>query len=194
MWIVTVGMYKGGAGKTTLATLIADKLASEKFAVVGIDCDPAGTFKAWSERREASVALPKFAQFGAVPVVQVHESTEMNYSAQVNDSANRMNAAIEELEADGVQVIIIDSPGWNSHLTNQAHIQADIVVTPVDVSDDKSLSVLRGDYGTDVMTWNKERPKYDLDSFTWFVAPNKVRKTADREICIPVSRQEAGAD
>ncbi len=59
--IVLLGSYKGGCGKSTLATSIAAMLANQGADVVLVDADKQSTASTWAADREADTSLPAVA-------------------------------------------------------------------------------------------------------------------------------------
>jgi chromosome partitioning protein len=108
MRVVAIASCKGGAGKTTLAghLAVAAERAGIKPALV-VDTDPQGTLSDWWEAREAQT--PMFAQ--ALP--------------------ERLGAGLDQLEALGIALLVIDTPPA-LEATLRAIIRiADLVVIPV---------------------------------------------------------------
>jgi chromosome partitioning protein len=59
--IILLGSYKGGCGKSTLATSIAAMLANNGADVVLVDADKQSTASTWAADREADTNLPPVA-------------------------------------------------------------------------------------------------------------------------------------
>lgn len=59
--IILLGSYKGGCGKSTLATSIAAMLAGQGGDVVLVDADRQSTASTWAADREADTSLPPVA-------------------------------------------------------------------------------------------------------------------------------------
>jgi len=62
MPIITIASSKGGPGKTTLAELIAGRLAAEGAKVAALDADPTGGLSRWATRgRGAWISTSNFS-------------------------------------------------------------------------------------------------------------------------------------
>jgi len=59
--IILLGSYKGGCGKSTLATSLAAMLAGAGGDVVLVDADKQSTASTWAADREADPSLPAVA-------------------------------------------------------------------------------------------------------------------------------------
>jgi chromosome partitioning protein len=51
MAVISIGNPKGGAGKTTLALVLADTLATNGARVTVIDADPNAIIEKWAQKR-----------------------------------------------------------------------------------------------------------------------------------------------
>src|SRR3546814_6379417 len=61
MPIISIANPKGGAGKTTLAFILADQLSSNGASVAVVDADPNAIIAKWHERRTAEGRASPFA-------------------------------------------------------------------------------------------------------------------------------------
>lgn len=107
MRTIVVANQKGGAGKTTLAGHLA--VAAEAAGagpVVLIDMDPQGSLADWWNARAAE--SPRFAR----------------------PAESALPAALRELEAAGVALVIVDTPPQVGPLIQSAINCADLVVVP----------------------------------------------------------------
>lgn len=97
---------KGGTGKTTLSLGLAVEAARAGKAVAIIDLDPQANAANWKDRRVAEN-----------PVV---------VSAQVS----RLKQTLQTIEAHGVDLVIIDTPGRSDSAAIEAARAADLVLIP----------------------------------------------------------------
>ena len=106
MRIISIVSQKGGAGKTTLAVNLA-VAAEEAGARARIyDIDPQGSALAWSDQRDASAPAVRMA----LP--------------------HRLPLELEEAEADGCEIVIVDSAPHAESASLTAARVADLVVIP----------------------------------------------------------------
>ncbi len=106
--VIAVVAEKGGVGKTTLALNLAVAATQDGRKAAVIDLDPQATASNWTDRRG-----------GEFPwVVPTH--------------ATRLSAAIEQAKAQGVDLIVIDTPPHSGSDAAEAARRADIVLVPVE--------------------------------------------------------------
>ena len=107
MKVIVIASQKGGVGKTTLAGHLAVQ-AETAGAGPGalIDTDPQGSLSSWWNEREAEA--PLFARAGT----------------------DNLPAHLAELEAAGVELVIIDTPPAVTDTIRKVLAVADLVVIP----------------------------------------------------------------
>jgi len=108
MPIITIASSKGGPGKTTLAELIAGRLAAEGAKVVALDADPTGGLSRWATRLYEGPAF-----------VCHHEADE----ARLAHLIHRVS-----LESD---VVLVDTAGFGNRAATVAMTAADVVLIPM---------------------------------------------------------------
>ena len=106
MRVLAFVTQKGGTGKSSLAVSLAVAAQEAGTRSYLLDLDQQGTAKSWFERREAEA-----------PEVAAIE-------------ANRVPAALAALKKQGVQLVIIDTPGVDSPATVAAMQAADLCAIP----------------------------------------------------------------
>src|SRR3954466_1848794 len=106
MKIVALISQKGGAGKTTLAVHLATGAAADGLATAVIDLDPQATAASWGDRRQA-------------------EAPEA-----VSGQAVRLPALIKAAEANGAELLILDSAPNADQTASLAARAADVVLIP----------------------------------------------------------------
>jgi chromosome partitioning protein len=99
---------KGGSGKTTFALSLAVTAASKGRKAAVIDLDAQATASCWTDRRNAEFPW----------VVPTH--------------AVRLAAAIEQAKAQGVELVVIDTPPPSAAEAIEAARHANLVVLPVE--------------------------------------------------------------
>ena len=105
--IAVIGQ-KGGSGKTTTALGLAVQAVKTGQRVAVIDLDPQATAANWGDRRE-----------------------DKESPAVVSCQASRLSQVLETANLQGVQIVIIDTPGKNSDAAHQAAKRADLVLLPI---------------------------------------------------------------
>ncbi len=108
MHVISFVTQKGGTGKSTLAVnlAVAAETAGEKVCI--LDLDPQGTSAAWYQARASET-----------PAVLDH------------NQASDLTETLTRLKRGGYSLIVIDSPGVDSHATRGAMRAADLCLVPV---------------------------------------------------------------
>ena len=100
MAVISIGNPKGGAGKTTLALVLADTLATSGASVSVIDADPNAIIENWAtKRRNADRPLP--------------------YRVIPRPTESEMIGTIDRISKED-QFVIIDLEGSASRMTSRA--------------------------------------------------------------------------
>lgn len=172
---------KGGTGKSTTAVHVAVALAAQGRKVAALDLDHrqrtlarylenrAATMK----RRGADLPLPRFA---------------------VNDGSSEegFDAALEEL-SDGVEFVVIDTPGRDDPIARRAATRANTLVTPMNDSfvdfdligqvDPENYKVSRPSFYSELI-WDarKARAKTDGATIDWIVLRNRMQHIEARNM------------
>jgi len=108
MRIIALVTQKGGTGKSTLAVNLAVAAEGDGERVVVVDLDPQRTAVQWFENRAAET-----------PVVVDH------------NAVGGLESALPRLAEAGFTLVIIDTPGSDSHATRGAMRAADLCLVPV---------------------------------------------------------------
>jgi len=109
--IITVGMEKGGDGKSTIATNLSAMLAIHDFDVLLLDSDSQGSSYLWNSVRNEDPDLPKitcFQKFG-----------------RIREDITRVK--------DKFDHIVIDTPGRKSVELQSALLVSDLLIIPFSV-------------------------------------------------------------
>jgi chromosome partitioning protein len=131
--VIVVGNEKGGSGKSTVAMHVAIALMRAGQRVATIDLDSRqSTFThyienrhAWAQHIARDLEIPNHLYF-----------TEHTEHPTAEDEAADGKAFIDIVDArvQSSSVVVIDTPGHNSHLGRLAHSIADILITPLNDS------------------------------------------------------------
>lgn len=172
--IVVFGNEKGGTGKSTLAMHVVAGLLQQGVSVGTLDLDARqGTLSRYvanrrrTAARETGVAIPLPDHLAVMPDQD---------AAVVTDALARLA---------GNAVIVVDTPGHDSPLSQVGHTYADILVTPINdslvdfdvlaVVDPEKLSVARpSHYSERVWKAKQLRAKRDGGSIDWVVVRNRL--------------------
>ena len=107
MRVLTIASQKGGTGKTTLAAHLAVEAESAGAGPVAVvDTDPQGSLAAWWNIRTADTPL-----FAAVNISEIAEH-------------------LARLEAQGIALVVIDTPPQRIETIEAANTVADLVLIP----------------------------------------------------------------
>jgi len=124
MQIVTVSGFKGGTGKTTLSALLGVSAMKEGYKVATLDLDRnTRNLSAFLDvRRKAGLKTPdhmSLIEFGEAPKRGV---------------AGRLEPLMRLAKLDGYDLLLIDTSSGHHQDLYEAHLLADIVVTPMNES------------------------------------------------------------
>lgn len=114
MAVISIGNPKGGAGKTTLALVLADTLASNGARVSVIDADPNAIIEKWAAKRVAA-------------------GKELPYRVIPRPTESEMIGTIDRISKED-QFVIIDLEGSASRMTSRALARSHMVLVPFNLS------------------------------------------------------------
>ncbi len=124
MQILTVGGFKGGTGKTTLAALIgvAAAEAGLRTAALDLDLNTRNLTHFLASRRAAALNSPDH--------VMVMDLDQVGQRRR----AGRLEPVARMAQLDGYDLLIIDTSSGNLSDVYEAHLLADTVLTPMNES------------------------------------------------------------
>lgn len=181
--LLVVGNEKGGAGKSTLAVHLAFALMKMGLTVGVLDLDV--------RQRSTDRYLDNRARWAdrcgePLPMPQ-------RFTLSASSARNLDTAEAEEAEAwqgfrdsvKGLDIVVIDTPGGVTHLSNLAHGSADTVVTPINDSfvdfdllgtiNPATMKVERPSlYGEMIWDARKRRAARDKKPIDWVVVRNRM--------------------
>lgn len=188
--VIVLGNEKGGSGKSTTAFHLAVQLLYQGYRVATIDVDSrqqtltqlVRNRRDWTRARE--LKLPHTTHFH-LPVI--HEETEQKNRRLAFDLFRQ---AVVEVERD-TDYLIVDTPGFDTHLSRLAHAMADTLLTPlndsaVDFDVIARLDPLTGEmretshYARLVQQARRDRANIDGRSFDWILMRNRVATLGSR--------------
>ena len=127
--VITVGNEKGGSGKSTIAMHLVVALLKLGYTVGSIDLDgrQATLSRYLTNRRTFDQATGRRLE---MPLHRrIENSRALERETAMAEETERLRAALREL-ADR-QLVVIDTPGSDGHLSRLAHANADTVITPL---------------------------------------------------------------
>lgn len=172
--IIVFANEKGGTGKSTCAVHVAVALASMGARVAGLDLDHRQrTFYRYLEnrtntagRRNIDLPIPKFGVLGDAPVEALQDK-------------------VLEL-IDGVDFLVVDTPGRDDPLARYMATLAHTLVTPMNDSfvdfdligqvDAESFRLARPSFYAELI-WNARKTRAQIDGGTidWVVLRNRIQ-------------------
>lgn len=182
--IVVLGNEKGGSGKSTAAMHIIVGLLRDGYRVGAIDLDARqGTLTRYLEARAA------FAEARGIPLPLPESASILRSEADSRaeaeaDERERFDAALRALSRDN-DIIVIDCPGADTHLSHLGHAQADTLITPINDSfvdfamlatvDPDNHAVVRPSVYSE-MVWQARKARFSRDRgrIDWIVMRNRL--------------------
>ena len=131
--VIVVGNEKGGSGKSTTAFHLSIYLLHQGFRVASIDVDSrqqtythyVRNRRAWAKSHD--LVLPHTTHYH-LPLTR-SDSVKENHRLEFD----LFRQAVIEVEGE-VDFLIVDTPGFDTHLTRLAHSLADTLITPLNDS------------------------------------------------------------
>lgn len=114
MAVISIGNPKGGAGKTTLALVLADTLSTNGARVTVIDADPNAIIEKWATKREKA-------------------GRELPYRVIPRPTESELIGTIERVSKED-EFVIIDLEGSASRMTSRALARSHMVLVPFNLS------------------------------------------------------------
>ena len=182
--VIVLGNEKGGSGKSTCAMHVIVGLLRDGYSVGAIDLDARqATLSNYLAARRAfseshGVTLPQPA------VIAVHRLDEDSRNTAEAQEREAFNAAIAELSTT-CDIIVIDCPGSDTHLSRIGHAQADTLITPINDSfvdfamlakvDPDKLDVINPSVYSE-MVWEARKRRFSRDRgrIDWIVMRNRL--------------------
>ncbi len=111
--IVLFGHQKGGVGKSTIAINVAYQLQKKHKKLVLLDLDSQNSALLFNQLRVGE----------NLPTIKCVKESDIEFDDFINEYANNED-----------NLLIIDSGGYDSNINRAALIKADIIITPVGIS------------------------------------------------------------
>lgn len=174
--VIVFGNEKGGTGKSTLSMHVTVALLNRGLRVATFDLDARqGTFsryianrRQFAERTGNPVPMPEHLALAPAP----HQVVEI----ALDDALAQVSHC---------DVVVIDTPGYDSPLAQAGHTYADVLVTPINDSlidldvlalvDPQKQTIQRpSHYSERVWKAKQARAKRDGGSMDWIVVRNRL--------------------
>ncbi|MDB5472125.1 MAG: ATPase [Caulobacter sp.] len=181
--VIVVGNEKGGAGKSTLAALIATSMLyrGSRVAVIDADLRQQSLSRFLANRRSW---LPAAGVEAPVPLeYKLHDDPTLLAMADEEEVVSRFESAVGMAMADA-DLLIIDTPGSDTAVSRCAHLQADLVVTPMNDSfvdfdvlgqvDPMTLQLVRPSLYTQVVQDARGMREHHGRRLDWVVLRNRM--------------------
>lgn len=174
MQIVTVSGFKGGTGKTTLATLLGVAAVMEGKRVAGLDLD--------RNTRNFSGILVKRRAAGLLSPDHVAR-VEFEGEPEPAHDPRWLDTMVRMAREDGYDLLVIDTGSGTSEDLYRAHLLADVVLTPLNDSpgDLHGLFAAAGTPQAAKMNYRElvegarfERQSMGLPAQRWHVCRNRM--------------------
>ena len=131
--VIVVGNEKGGSGKSTTAFHLAIYLLYQGFRVASIDVD--------SRQQTFTNYVKNRRNWAAARDLKLPHTTHFHLPLTKSDSIKENHKLEFDLfrqavvEVEGVaDFLVVDTPGFDTHLTRLAHSLADTLITPLNDS------------------------------------------------------------
>lgn len=190
--VIVVGNEKGGSGKSTTAFHLAIFLLYQGFRVASVDVDSRQqTFTSYVRNRRHwarahDLKLPHTTHFH-LPVGQ-GDSIKANQRAEFD----LFRQAVTEVEGDA-DFLVVDTPGFDTHLTRLAHSMADTLITPlndslIDLSVMAHMDPVTGEptqvshYARLVQRARAQRLSIDGQTIDWILVRNRIAMISSKSM------------
>lgn len=182
--VIVLGNEKGGSGKSTTAIHLAVHLLYEGFRVATIDADSRQhTFttyvrnrREWAKMHGLNVPHPTHFHLPQTRGESIAENSRLDFEM--------FRQAVVEVEGEA-DYLIIDTPGFDTHLTRIAHSLADTLITPLNdslidldvigrVEPDTGSILELSHYTRLVQRARRERLSIDGRAIDWVLVRNRI--------------------
>lgn len=183
-YIIVVGNEKGGAGKTTLSMHLICGLLDKGLSVSSLDADcRQHSLTRYLENRKAYKKAHNISSL----LMPNHFLLENSSASSIEEKDKEERESFEralQYAKNSADIVVIDTPGAHTYLSNLAHSYADIIITPINDSfidldvmakvDEKGKIVSPSIYSQTIWEQKMERAKRDGQSIQWFVTRNRL--------------------
>jgi cellulose biosynthesis protein BcsQ len=177
MQVITIGGFKGGTGKTTLACLLGVAAVKDGFRTACLDLDRN------TRNLSSFLTLRKASRLESPDHVMLMDTdAEIRTNAKPKHTG-RLEPLVRMAAMDGYDLMIIDTSSGNLSDVYEAHLLADIILTPMNESPADmhglfsrpgELAAPRINYREMIDTVRFDRRRAGLPVQRWHVVMNRV--------------------
>ncbi len=190
--VIVVGNEKGGSGKSTTAFHLAIYLLYQGFRVASIDVDSRQqTFtnyvknrRNWAQARSLQIPHTTHYHLPLTRSDSIKENQKLEFDL--------FRQAVIEVEGKA-DFLIVDTPGFDTHLTRLAHSLADTLITPlndsvIDLDVMAHVDPVTGEpremshYARLVQRARTERLSIDGQTIDWVLVRNRISMLSSRNM------------
>lgn len=175
MQVVTISGFKGGTGKTTVASLLGVAAVKNGMRVAGLDLDRnTRNFSSFlTSRRAAKLASPDH-------IMLMDLDTDPRAKPK---HSGRLEPLVRMARMDGYDLLVIDTSSGNLVDVYEAHLLADVILTPMNESPADmhglfaphgSLAAPKINYREMIETVRFDRKRAGLPVQRWHVVMNRL--------------------
>ena len=175
MQVVTISGFKGGTGKTTVASLLGVAAVKNGMRVAGLDLDRnTRNFSSFlTSRRAAKLASPDH-------IMLMDLDTDPRAKPK---HSGRLEPLVRMARMDGYDLLVIDTSSGNLVDVYEAHLLADVILTPMNESPADmhglfaphgSLAAPKINYREMIETVRFDRRRAGLPVQRWHVVMNRL--------------------
>ena len=198
--VIVVGNEKGGSGKSTTAFHLAILLLYQGFRVASIDTDSRQqTFtqyvrnrRDWAKRHDLNLPHTTHYHLPLTRSDSIRENQKLEFDL--------FRQAVVEIEGNA-DFLVVDTPGFDTHLTRLAHSLADTLITPlndsiIDLDVMAHVDPVTGDpremshYARLVQRARTERLSIDGRTIDWVLVRNRISMLSSRSMRLVQSALE----
>ena len=181
MQVVTISGFKGGTGKTTVASLLGVAAVKDGLRVASLDLDR-------NTRNLSSFLMLRRASRLAAPDHVLLMDLDTDVKAKPKHSG-RLEPLVRMARLDGYDLLVIDTSSGNLADVYEAHLLADVILTPMNESPADmhglfapvgSLAAPRINYREMIETVRFDRRRAGLPMQRWHVVMNRVSSLPSR--------------
>lgn len=177
MQVVTISGFKGGTGKTTVASLLGVAAVKDGLRVASLDLDrnTRNLSSFLTLRRAARLQSPDH-----VMLMDMEQDVKLNAKPK---HSGRLEPLIRMAKMDGYDLMIIDTSSGNLSDVYEAHLLADVILTPMNESPADmhglfaplgSAAAPKINYREMIDTVRFDRKRAGLPVQQWHVVTNRI--------------------
>jgi len=183
MQVVTISGFKGGTGKTTVASLLGVAAVKDGLRVASLDLDRN------TRNLSSFLTLRRASRLQSPDHVMLMDMEEDVRSNAKPKHSGRLEPLIRMARMDGYDLMIIDTSSGNLADVYEAHLLADVILTPMNESPADmhglfapvgSAAAPRINYREMIDTVRFDRKRAGLPVQRWHVVMNRVSSLPSR--------------